>query len=138
MGERSRIQALLEGGRITQEADTLLEALHELEAEEAPALHKVKPREALPGELRWVKVILHSEDLEARFDPSLEQPLIEGQVEVQGEGLGFLVTRRRGKRREQGAYFENVLRYFEGSEVKVYLPAGWARPSWAFKWGMAI
>lgn len=41
MDERSRIQALLEGGRITQEeADALLEALGELEAEEAPALQK--------------------------------------------------------------------------------------------------
>ncbi|HEU4740681.1 MAG TPA: DUF4097 family beta strand repeat-containing protein [Meiothermus sp.] len=128
MDERSRIRALLEGGRITQEeADTLLEALDELEAEEAPTLQKeIKPVAVAPAELRWVKVILHSEDLKARFDPRLEQPLIEGQVEVQEEGSGFLVTRQRGKRRERGAYFfENVLRYFEGSEVRVHLPAGW-------------
>lgn len=47
MDERSRIQALLEGGRITQEeADALLEA------EEAPALQKeIKPVAAVPGEL---------------------------------------------------------------------------------------
>lgn len=53
MDERSRIQALLEGGWITQEeADAVLEALGDLEAEEAPALQKeIKPVAAVPGEL---------------------------------------------------------------------------------------
>ncbi|RDI94831.1 hypothetical protein DV704_10190 [Meiothermus sp. QL-1] len=81
MDERSRIRNLLEEGRITrEEAELLLSAL-----EEAPS----GPASPPPEGLRWVRVRMVAGEIEARLEPSLGEPVVEGAAEVRSieEGL---------------------------------------------------
>ncbi|WP_027881557.1 SHOCT-like domain-containing protein [Meiothermus rufus] len=81
MSEQERILALLQAGKITpQEAELLLSALEENDKNPGSP-----PVEEPPG-LHWARVRLTAGRLEARLDPSLSQPQVEGQAEVQPVG----------------------------------------------------
>ncbi|MGK0617443.1 hypothetical protein [Meiothermus cerbereus] len=97
MTEQERIQALLQAGKITQqEADLLLSALDEGEAAVEEARKTMGEQYAAPAAadgqpegLRWVRVRLMAGQLEARLDPGLKRPVVEGSAEVRplGEDL---------------------------------------------------
>jgi len=99
MTEQERIQALLQAGKITQqEADLLLSALEEDEAA-AEEAEKTTEQYAAPAAadrppegLRWVRVGLMAGQLEARLDPDLEQPVVEGPAEVRPLGDDLVVV----------------------------------------------
>jgi|UniRef100_A0A7C3HV12 hypothetical protein len=94
MTEQARIQALLEAGKITQqEADLLLSALEEGEAAAQQAQAVIGEQYASSGAagwqpegLRWVRLKLTAGQLEARLDPAIEMPVLEGPAEVRRVG----------------------------------------------------
>lgn len=101
MSEQERIQALLQAGRITQqEADLLLSALEEGDQAARQAQENLgeaqhahpQPSGWRPEGLRWVRVRLTAGELEARLDPSLQMPEVEGQAEVRPVGADLEVT----------------------------------------------
>jgi hypothetical protein len=102
MSERERIQALLEEGRITQEeADLLLEALAEVEAAEAEAqagpTPPPPPRPSFGQPARWLRAEVSGRNLEVRVDPTLSEPKLVGEAELQARGTDYrLEARHKG------------------------------------------
>lgn len=99
MSERERIQVLLEEGRITQEeADLLLEALAEVEAAEAEAQAEPTlpppPRSSSGQPARWLRAEVSGRNLEVRVDPTLSEPKLVGEAELQARGTDYLLEAR--------------------------------------------
>ncbi len=127
MNEQARIQALLQAGKITQqEADLLLSALEEGESAAQQAQEVVGEQYAIPGPagwqpegLRWVRVKLTAGQLEARLDPGLEAPVVEGPAEVRRVGADLEVVPE-----QMNVGFLSGLLGRAGS-LELRLPPGW-------------
>lgn len=124
MNEQARIQALLEAGKITQqEADLLLSALAEGEAAAQQAQAVIGDQYASSGwqpeGLRWVRVRLTAGQLEARFDPAIELPVLEGLAEVRRVGADLEIVPET-----MNAGFLNGLLGRMGP-LELRLPPGW-------------
>lgn len=127
MTEQARIQALLKAGKITQqEADLLFSALAEGEAAAQQAQAVVGEQHAPPGPanwqpegLRWVRVRLTAGQLEARLDPALELPVVEGPAEVRRVGADLEIVPET-----MNAGFLNGLLGRMGT-LELCLPPGW-------------
>jgi len=127
MTEQERIQALLKAGKITQqEADLLLSALDEGEAAVEEARKTMGEQYATPAAadgppegLRWVRVRLMAGQLEARLDPDLEQPVIEGPAEVRPLGDDLEVVPNWSA----GGFLHGLLGRTDTLELR--LPPGW-------------
>ncbi|WP_036198963.1 hypothetical protein [Meiothermus ruber] len=127
MTEQARIQALLEAGKITQqEADLLLSALEEGEAAAQQAQAVIGEQYASSGAagwqpegLRWVRLKLTAGQLEARLDPAIELPVLEGPAEVRREGADLEIVPET-----LNAGFLNGLLGRMG-RLELRLPPGW-------------
>lgn len=75
-------------------------------AAEPPSNQDVRSFADLPEELRWVRVSVLAGDLDIRMDPSLREPVVEGEsahFEVKKDGDGYVVgpaRRDKAPRRE--------------------------------------
>ncbi|ADD27976.1 hypothetical protein [Meiothermus ruber] len=127
MTEQARIQALLEAGKITQqEADLLLSALEEGEAAAQQAQAVIGEQYASSGAagwqpegLRWVRLKLTAGQLEARLDPAIELPVLEGPAEVRRVGADLEIVPET-----MNAGFLNGLLGRMG-RLELRLPPGW-------------
>lgn len=127
MTEQERIQALLQAGKITQqEADLLLSALDEGEAAVEEAQKTMGEQYAAPAAadrppegLRWVRVRLMAGQLEARLDPGLERPVVEGSAEVRPLGEDLEVVPNWSA----GGFLHGLLGRTDTLELR--LPPGW-------------
>jgi hypothetical protein len=127
MTEQARIQALLEAGKITQqEADLLLSALEEGEAAAQQAQAVIGEQYASSGAagwqpegLRWVRLKLTAGQLEARLDPAIEMPVLEGPAEVRRVGADLEIVPET-----MNAGFLNGLLGRMG-RLELRLPPGW-------------
>ncbi|GIW24172.1 hypothetical protein [Meiothermus sp.] len=125
MSEQERIQALLLAGKITQqEAELLLSALEEGDTAAQQAQATLGEQYAAPATgwqpegLRWVRVRLTAGQLEARLDPSLQMPVVEGPAEVRPVGADLEVWPEMA-----GGSFFGLLGRMGSLELR--LPSGW-------------
>jgi hypothetical protein len=132
MSEQERIQALLQAGKITrQEADLLLAALEEGDAAARQANEALDesagqdpyapppPTGWQPEGLRWVKVRMTAGQLEARLDPSLQMPQVEGEVDMRPVGADLEVTPGIASSSFLGGLLGRV------GSLELRLPPGW-------------
>ncbi len=128
MSEQERIQALLQAGKITQqEADLLLSALEEGDAaaqqadqniSEAVGQAQYAPPQQPQG-LRWARVKLTAGQLEARLDPNIQTPVVEGPAEVQQKGADLEVMPETTGGSLLGGLLGRV------GSLELRLPPGW-------------
>lgn len=147
MDERERIEALRREGKINdEEAQMLLEALEAADRVESEVQASVGPQnvqydqpqgqaassgaakegwayqsQPSPAGIRWVKVNMLAGELEARVDPSLQEPQVRGKAEVRQVGQDFVVEPQP----VQGDFLGGLLKNLKAGELDLRIPAGW-------------